>query len=343
MKLKRLLLILGVLLGLLILAGIVSWLWIESRANRPRSGTGRQVAVEIPTGAGPKKVAQLLERAGVIEDAGFFAFYVRHIRRAAGSIKAGELAFRDDLSPRQALEVLLEGTPMTYSITFPEGLRIDEAAAMLEREGFIADASEFVRRARDPKVARSLGVPADGLEGFLFPDTYRLRHRMEPLEIMKVMVERYRTVFTGDWRRRARQIGLDEFKTVILASLVEKETGAAEERPLIAGVFHNRLRDGWRMDTDPSVIYAIVLIRGSFSGNLTRKDLEMDHPYNTYRHRGLPPGPICNPGREALQAALYPKESGYYFFVSRNDGTHEFCDTLACHNQAVKRFQGGGK
>ena len=134
---------------------------------------------------------------------------------------------------------------------------------------------------------------------------------------------------------------MSELEVITLASIVEKETGAAHERALIAGVFHNRLRKNWRLDTDPTVIYAVLLIRGSFSGNLTWEDLKIDHPYNTRKHKGLPPGPICSPGKDAINAVLHPEKTRHMFFVSKNDGTHHFCPTLSCHNRAVLRYQGG--
>lgn len=319
----------------------IKWWQLKKWAATAHAGQGRSLAVEIPRGAGPGRVAHLLAEAGVIDDAERFAFYLRRVRRAAGQIKSGELALRDDMTPDQVIAVLREGTPFTYKITIPEGLRSDEVAAIYEKRG-LADASRFLARCRDRDFVRSLGVPGKSLEGFLFPDTYRFRKSTPLDDILRTMVKHYQDVFAATWRRRAAQLGMSELQVVTLASIIEKETGAARERALISGVFHNRLREGWKLQTDPSVIYAVLLERGHFDGNLTREDLRIDNPYNTYRYPGLPPGPICNPGADALRAALWPKATGYFFFVSRNDGTHEFCATLACHNRAVKRYQGGG-
>lgn len=336
-------LIILVVAAVVVAAGVVGikWWQLKDWAATPHGGRGRSLAVEIPRGAGPQQVSRLLEKTGVIDNAERFSFYLRRVRRAAGQIKSGELAFRDNMTPDQVIDVLREGTPFTYKITIPEGLRIDEVAALYERLG-MAQATRFVARCRDRGFVSSLGIPADSLEGFLFPDTYRFRKSTPLDEILRTMVEHYKGVFVEKWRRRAVQLGMNELQVVTLASIIEKETGAAHERPLISGVFHNRLRDGWKLQTDPSVIYAVLLERGHFNGNLTRDDLRIDSPYNTYRHQGLPPGPICNPGADALRAALWPKKTRYFFFVSRNDGTHEFCETLACHNRAVKRYQGGG-
>lgn len=333
-----------VLASLIVLAGVAAlfgWMMIRSYESTPHSGSGKEIAVTIPHGAGPRRVARLLAKAGVIDDQLNFERYVHYYRRVAGELKAGELAFRDDMTPAQVLDVLLAGTPVTHLVTIPEGLRIDEVAEIYAQSG-MADKAKFVSRARDSKFARSLGVPADSLEGFLYPDSYKFRKDTPLDEILKTMVDGYKHVFTAEWHARAKQIGMSELQVVTLASIVEKETGDASERALISGVFHNRLRDNWRLDTDPTVIYAVLLERGSFSGNLTHADLKIDSPYNTYRHKGLPPGPICNPGREAIEAALFPKKTKNFFFVSKNDGTHFFCPTLACHNAAVRRFQGGG-
>ncbi len=337
---KKVLFLLAAAAAVTIAATAVWWLSLQGWAGSPHGGDGRQVSVIVPRGAGPRKVASLLAEAGVIDesDTGRFVFYLRHVARAAGRIKAGELAFRTDMSPRQAIDVLVKGTPVTYEITIPEGLRIDEIAELYQKAG-LARYEEFVKKCRDAKFVRSLGVPADSLEGFLFPDTYRFRKDTPAEELIKTMVGRFNKVFDDRWRKRAKERGMTLLEVVTMASIVEKETGAPQERPLIAGVFYNRLEAGWKLQTDPTVIYAVLLSRGSFDGNLTRRDLMIDNPYNTYRYPGLPPGPICNPGREALHAALWPAKTKYFFFVSRNDGTHEFCEDLACHNRAVAKYQ----
>ncbi len=327
--------------GLAGIAALATWMMIHSYETTPHAGNGKEMAVSIPRGTGPRAVSRLLADAGVIDEAVDFERYIHYYRRASGQIKAGELAFRDNMTPRQVLDVLLAGTPVTHSVTIPEGLRIDEVAELYSQAG-LANKAKFVSRSRDKTFVKSLGLPGDSLEGFLFPDTYKFRKDTPLDEILGKMVAGYRQVFNAEWHKRAREIGMSELQVVTLASIVEKETGAASERALISGVFHNRLRDNWRLDTDPTVIYAVLLARGSFSGNLTQSDLKIDSPYNTYRHKGLPPGPICNPGREAIEAALFPEKTKYFFFVSKNDGTHFFCPTLACHNAAVRRFQGGG-
>ncbi|MBN2498006.1 MAG: endolytic transglycosylase MltG [Deltaproteobacteria bacterium] len=332
------LIVLVSLAALLLLGAGIGWLLVSSWASSPKAGSGEPVAVDIPRGSGPLATAQLLADRGVLDDPQAFYRWLRYVERAAGKLKAGELAFRDDMSPREVLAVLLDGTPVTHKITVPEGMRIDEVAALFEQAG-LADAAELERRARDPALARRLGVPHDSLEGFLHPETYSFRKHTPVEEILRAMVAGYKAVFTDAWRRQAARLQMSELEVVTLASIVEKETGVAKERSLIAGVFHNRLKKGWKLQTDPTVIYAEILTQGRFDGTIHKSDLERDHPYNTYRHAGLPPGPICNPGAAAIEAALYPQKTDNMFFVSRNDGTHEFCPTLACHNRAVQKYQ----
>jgi UPF0755 protein len=335
---KRILVILGVLLVLIGLTFGLLWHLVHSYGNTPMPGAGKTVAVLIPKGAGPQTICKLLEEHRVISNQKSFYRYIRYYHRAAGKLKAGELAFKNNLTPEEVLDVLLHGTPIVHPITIPEGLRIDEIAEMYADAG-LADRKEFEKKARDPKFAESLGLPGNSLEGFLYPETYNFRRQTPVEKILKTMLAGYREIFTAKLSKRAEEMGMSELEVVTLASIVEKETGAARERPLIAGVFHNRLRKNWRLDTDPTVIYAVLLARGHFGGNLTREDLRMDHPYNTYKHKGLPPGPICSPGKDAVRAVLYPEKTRNMFFVSKNDGTHHFCPTLSCHNRAVLRYQ----
>ncbi len=335
---KWFLIILGVLALGAGIAALVGWFMISDWASTPMPGSGEQVAVDIPRGSGPKAVAALLAEHRVIADAGDFYDWVRWVERSAGDVKAGELAFRGDMTPRQVLRVLVDGTPITHKITFPEGLRIDEVGALFEIAG-LADAGEFEKRARDEKFVRSLGVPHDSLEGFLFPETYQFPKHAELDTILETLVGGYKRTFTEEWRRRAAKIGMSELQVVTLASIIEKETGAAHERAMISGVFHNRLRQNWKLQTDPTVIYAEILASGKFDGTIHRSDLERNHPYNTYRRKGLPPGPICSAGAAALEAALYSTRTNNMYFVSKNDGTHQFCPDLACHNHWVARYQ----
>jgi UPF0755 protein len=196
---------------------------------------------------------------------------------------------------------------------------------------------EFIQECQNPSFLQQLNLPiqAKSVEGFLFPSTYFLAHHQPARDLIQEMVQNYQKIFSPDLVQRAGELGLDELEVVTLASIIEKETGLASERKRISSVFHNRLQRGMRLQTDPTVIYGIA----NFNGNLTRKDLETYTPYNTYMIPGLPPGPIANAGKEALLAALYPEDSPYLFFVSKNDGSHYFSSHLREHERAVDRFQ----
>jgi UPF0755 protein len=336
--------ILIIVVGLLVILGgfvlTLHW-WLLSYSERPRSGSGATVAIDIPVGSKPRQMIELLAKNQVIDDADLFYRWVRYYKRAAGKFKAGELAFRDTMTPNEVLAVLLEGIPITHKITIPEGLRIDEIAQLFQAAG-LADAAEFENMAHDSTFVHNHGLPGNDLEGFLFPETYQFQKHTPLATILETMIGQYHKVFTLGLRERAAELGWSELQAITLASIVEKETGAPQERSLIAGVFYNRLNRGWPLQTDPTVIYAVRLSRGSFNGTITKADLTLDHPYNTYRHKGLPPGPICNPGAEAIHAALYSENTPYLFFVSKNNGTHQFCLNLACHNRAVVEYQRGG-
>jgi UPF0755 protein len=226
-----------------------------------------------------------------------------------------------------------------YRFTVPEGLRADEIAHVVGSTS-VCSADEFLRLARDPATARKLDVPAQSLEGFLFPDTYAVTRSAGCMGILQAMVGRFREEWQKAQAQRAPDVTLDELQAVTLASIVEKETGQPEERPRISCVFHNRLKKGMRLGTDPTVIYAVLLENGfKWDGNLHKSDLQRPHPYNTYLVKGLPPGPISNPGAAALVAALRPAQCDDLFFVSRNDHTHVFCPDLACHERNVRKWQ----
>jgi UPF0755 protein len=219
----------------------------------------------------------------------------------------------------------------------PEGLTVREVGALLAARG-LASVDEVRCLASDPEFLLAAGVPGPQLEGFLFPDTYRFAPTAGPSEILETMVRRFHERFDAERWRRTAERALSINQVVTLASIIEKETGKAAERPLIAAVFTNRLRIGMPLQSDPTVIYGIP----DFGGDLTRADLTRFSPYNTYVVGGLPPGPIANPGLASIDAALAPADSGALYFVSRNDGSHEFSTTLAEHNRAVARYQRGG-
>jgi UPF0755 protein len=238
------------------------------------------------------------------------------------------------MTPAEILDILVSGRVRLYKLTVPEGYNQYQIAALVA-DADLATADAFLKSAADPALLRAKGIAADSLEGYLFPDTYYFPHQTPPGTIIATMVQNFWSVFTPAFEKRAGELNLSVHQVVTLASIIEKETGIASERPLISSVFHNRLKRGMRLESDPTVIYGIE----EFDGNLTRRHLTTRTPYNTYRISGLPPGPIANPGREALKAALYPASTDYLFFVSRQDNTHYFSTNLKDHNRAVRQFQ----
>jgi UPF0755 protein len=303
------------------------------RALAPVAPEAEPVLFQVPGGASLKAIAEGLEAEGLIRNAAAVELLARW-RGLDSALRAGEYWLSAAAPPDAILATLAAGRVATHELVAPEGFTAEMIAERLEAAG-LADAAEFLAWVRDPASAAHHGVEGPGLEGYLFPETYRLPRGLSAREAAAVFVDQ----FKREWRAiepRARAQKLSMREVVILASIVEKETGAPEERPLIAGVFLNRLERGMRLETDPAVIYGIP----DFDGNLRRRDLEnADNPYNTYRIAGLPPGPIANPGREALAAVVSPAESDYLYFVSRNDGTHRFSRTYREHELAVDEFQ----
>jgi UPF0755 protein len=321
----------ALVLGLGLLAGAL-YLMLQ-----PPSAVASEIVVEIPRGAALGGVADILESAGVVRSAPAFALFARY-RGQAESLRAGEYAFAPNLRAREVLDRLAAGAVMTHRVVVPEGLRMEEVAARIEAAG-LGSAAEFLSVARDPTTAAALGIPGASLEGYLFPETYELAKGIPAREIAQLMVDHFFAV----WREiepQAAARGLSMREVVVLASLIEKETGAPQERPLIAAVFLNRLARGMRLETDPAVIYGIR----DFDGNLRRVHLaDATNLYNTYQHAGLPPGPIASPGAAALHAVVEPAEADYLFFVARKDGTHQFSRSYREHVRAVNRFQRNGQ
>ena len=290
--------------------------------------------VVIPPGTSFARVASHLEAEGVI--AGAFEFKVlSRLRGDAHSIKAGEYDFRAPSAPGKVLDRLITGDVRRLKFTVPEGLNLTEIAAKLEVEGR-GDKTAFLALARDPVFISTLGFDAPTLEGYLFPETYTLESGTSEERLIKAMVEQFRTrLGAAELVAAAAERGLDLHQLVTLASIIQKEAGNEAEMPVISGVFHNRLRLRMPLQADPTVIYGIV----DFDGNLTRKHLNTPSPYNTYRMRGLPAGPIASPGEKALRAAAMPATVDYLYFVSQGDGTHVFSKTLKEHNNMVRRYQ----
>ena len=245
--------------------------------------------------------------------------------------------FDAPMTASEVVDRIARGDVHKRLLTFREGLTAAEMAQVFEERGF-GTAAEFIAAAQDASLIREVDPAASDLEGYLFPETYALPRGTKASEVVAQMVSAFNGAFGAELREAAKSSGLTVRQVVTLASLVEKETGAAAERPLVAAVYRNRMKIGMGMQADPTVIYALQKA-GKYDGNLSREDLQFDSPYNTYRYAGLPPGPIASPGRASLEAAVRPAAVDYLYFVSRNDGTHVFASTLDEHNKNVFEWQ----
>lgn len=330
---KRAILLLVLLAGA---AGAAAW-WAYAQMVEPYRGyTGAEVFVDIPAGSGPATMASRLVEAGVVRDAWTFRAAVMVSGRAR-QLRAGEYRFDQPMHALDVVDKIARGDVYRRRLTFREGLTIPEMAEVFEARGF-GRAEDFRQAAQNAALIADLDPAAPDLEGYLFPETYALARGTTAAALVAQMVEHFKTALTPELRTAAAAAGLSVRQLVTLASLVEKETAVAEERPIVAAVYANRLRIGMGMQADPTVIYALQKA-GRYDGNLTRANLQFDSPYNTYRYRGLPPGPIAAPGRASLEAAARPADVDYLYFVSRNDGSHVFATTLAEHNRNVRTWQ----
>jgi UPF0755 protein len=285
----------------------------------------------VKKGSGLRTVATELERRRLVKGKNLFILWAL-LKGSAGDIKAGEYSLNQSMAPIRVLSILTSGAIKTYPLTIPEGLTAEQIADLLAKKDLV-NKIEFISLVMDKTLVASYHVDGPSLEGYLFPDTYLISKDIGARELIDVMVNRFWNVFNALTKGQKDFMPLGE--TVTLASLVEKETGLAEERPVIASVFINRLKKRMRLESDPTVIYGLK----DFDGNLKRKDLRVHSHYNTYINYGLPPGPIANPGRDSLMAAINPAKTNYLYFVSKNDGSHHFSATLKEHNTAVVKYQ----
>ncbi len=355
-------------LAIFLISVVVGGLWVRGEVDRllayperPGQGSSAVIDVEVPRGSGFSQVLEQIVEAGVLpaDEALFFKLFVLH-RGVASKITAGHHALRADMTPTEIVDELLRAQPAQEKrVTIPEGRNLLQVVDILEGAGF-GDREALLAAMRDEALLAELGVEGPSFDGYLYPDTYMLPRGATPEQIIRRLVARHRQVY-NDLRRQHREaaealnkgLGWGDREIVILASIVEKETAAKHERPLIAGVFLNRLRfqsfQPKRLETDPTIIYGCTVpvekseACQSFEGRIRRVHLrDRDNPYNTYTHEGLPPGPIANPGEAALAAVLAPKKSRFLYFVSRNDGTHQFSKNMADHERAVEKYMRQG-
>lgn len=339
------------LIGWMVIPAIVVlsplyWFYSYGVVPGPGPEKGDEVLVTIPAGGGFQGVYQALLDNEVIYDDSRFAMLASW-RGISTKLKAGEYIIPRPISPEQVLKLLVEGATRQHPVTFPEGLTVAQVAALLEENDW-ASANQVMALCQDKEFIHSLGLTVDSLEGYLFPDTYHLSRDQSGRNIVRMMVNRF---FQVEQELRLREGGkmgpealaakesmpdLSLHEKITLASIIEKETGQDSERTRIARVFINRLNKKMRLQADPTVIYGLGK---SFDGNLTRKDLRTPSPYNTYIIKGLPHGPIANPGRASLAAVLRPEPGNWLYFVAKGDGSHHFSSTLSQHNKAVRTYQ----
>jgi len=308
--------------------------WFLQFASQAAPGDKSETkTVIVPSGSSVKEINTFLANAGLVPDDVRFPVLARYLG-IAGKLQAGEFALHRGQTPQGLLKELASAKPIQHAVTIREGLSITEIADVFASGGW-CDAEEFVRLANDSDFLKSVGLSSrKNLEGYLYPDTYYLTRKGHTAEDLLRMQVRHFFAVWNDIKATA-PLELSSYEVLILASMVEKETAKASERPLIAGVFFNRLKKGMRMQSDPTVMYGIE----GFSGKLSRKDLRTPSPYNTYTLKRLPVGPICNPGKAALSAVLHPAESEFFYFVSKNDSSHVFSKNLRGHNRAVNKYQ----
>ena len=318
--------------ALFILAGGMG-LFLYRYATAPSGAADLSATVWVKPGQSFSETVTQLQEAGLVRHPEKFR-WLAYLKGDERRIRAGEYVLAGSMSPLTILDTLVRGKGLLHKVVVPEGATMFKIGQILETAGLVVEEA-FLKAASDPDLTRVLGVEDKTFEGYLFPETYYFSKGVSARDIIETMVAQFRSVFTPAWAERARAMGRTVHEVVTLASIVEKETAKPEERPVIAAVFLNRLKRGMRLESDPTVIYGIE----DFDGNLTRKDLGISTPYNTYKIAGLPPGPIANPGRASIEAVLYPSQEPYLYFVSKNDGSHHFSLTLSEHRRMVRRYQ----
>ncbi len=322
------------LLAAILILFLASWFVFEFLST-PKSPP-EKILYEIERGEGAKSLAEHLKKEGILHKK--MAFLLGHsLFYSKKTIKAGEYVFDLPLSIQKILHIITNGKILLHAATIPEGLTRMEIADHLESLGF-SERQAFMKASEDTTAISVIDSEAYDLEGYLFPETYFFPKGVTTEKIVSSMTTQFKDTFSEEWTRRSEEIGLTIREIVILASLIEKETSLPDERPLVSAVFHNRLKKQMKLDCDPTIIYALKL-DGQFKDRLRTRDLRLDSPYNTYLYRGLPPGPIANPGKDSIKAALYPADKDFLFFVSKNDGSHHFSRSFREHQNAVNKFQ----
>lgn len=321
--------ILGLLLATsFLLLSLVVILWPTLLVPRPYVSS----TILIPPGSGTRQIASILKFYRIIDHPLYFILQAKR-KGVENSLKAGEYRFNNRMSMEEILDRLNKGEMITYSFTIPEGYNLKEIAARLEAEGF-ASSERFLALCYNRDIIYSLGLNAGSLEGCLFPDTYQVIRGISEKEIITIMFDRFRKI-TDPFQGKIKEMKVSLHSIITLASLIEKEAKKKEEKSLISAVFHNRLKKGMPLEACVTVLYAL----GYHKYLLTYDDLKIESPYNTYLHCGLPPGPICSPGRTSIEAALNPAPVPYLYFVSQQNGSHQFSETFTQHKRAKRVYR----
>jgi UPF0755 protein len=314
-----------------------SAIWFRTELQRPYYGAqSSETYIDIPRGMNTSQIAGLLVESGVLRSRLPFIVYLRYTGMGR-RIQAGEYRFFRAATPKQIAQRLIQGDVYFRSITVPEGLTARETIELLAQKG-LGNPAELERALLRTDWIRDLDPKAQSLEGYLFPETYRFSRKSDSQRVIKTMVDQFRLKLAKILEVHPLQPGWNVARIVILASMIEKEVREVKEGPLVASVLVNRLGKKIPLSCDATIIYAMKLA-GTYNGNLSKEDLKMDSPYNTYLHLNLPPSPISNPGVNSLSAAINPAKTDYLYYVSRNDGTHQFSKDLRSHIDAVNRYQ----
>ncbi len=301
-------------------------------ASIPKDTDGEIIKVVVKNGTSKYRLAEMLKEKGIIFSSNLFVIFTF---LTGGKVKAGEYDLSKNMSTIEIIKKLEHGERNIYALKIIEGSNLYSVADMMEHIG-IMKKDEFIRLAKNESYLRQLGIQSDSLEGFLAPDTYFFSKETEIEKFIEKIVQRTFKMFDKeDIKSRMNATGFDMYKTLTLASMIEKEAKARDEKPLISAVFHNRLKKGMSLDCDPTIIYGT----GSFSSPIKKSDISTYTPYNTYTFKGLPKGPICNPDKNSIIAALHPAPVDYLYFVSKNDGTHVFSKDMKTHNHFVTMYQ----
>lgn len=324
----------AVVLGLPLLVALITYVKMKGAFFDPVNESNQTTTIiEIAPGKSFKEICKELENKGVLQHWWGLNLLAR-VKKEDTKINAGEYEIAPSMTPAQILAKLIRGDVLKRQVTIKEGALIPEIAQAIEQAGLMP-ATDFVRASESGELLARAGVNFQSFEGYLFPETYQFSRPVTAQAIIWKMLEEGEKHWPKENTTKADELGYSRHEILTLASLIEKESGNVEEQPLISSVFHNRLIQGMKLQSDPTVIYGLQ----NFNGNLVKEDLANPHPFNTYVHPGLPPGPICNPGATAINAALNPAKTTYLFFVADGNGSHVFSTTLQEHNEAVNKYQ----